>query len=65
MVIGIDRLLETTGAGMARAQGYPSLRMAMLPFSARAWGGSASDVELRRSAELAAPQVVRILTIEV
>lgn len=62
-VVGVDRLLETTGAAMARSHGYPDLEMAAVPFSAEAWGGAANRAELVHAAEVAAPQVVRILTL--
>ena len=61
-VVGLDKLVNTTGRGMARALGYPSLRMATIPYSAHDWGGSADESEHIRKAEVAAPQVEEILT---
>ena len=61
-VVGHDKLFATTGKGMARAQGYPSLNFAMFPYSHSEWGGAATDEELKARAALLAPQVERILT---
>ncbi|MCC6531243.1 MAG: hypothetical protein IT531_01725 [Burkholderiales bacterium] len=60
-VIGHDKLFATTGKGMARAQGYPSLSFAMFRYSHSEWGGAATDDELRARAAILAPQVERIL----
>lgn len=61
-VVGVDKLLNTSGKGMARAQGYPSLSVAAYPYSHNEWGGAASEKEEKvRAAELA-PQIVHILT---
>lgn len=62
VVVGLDKLVDTTGRGMANALGYPSLRMATIPYSAHDWGGSANEEEHTRKAEIAASQVERILT---
>ena len=64
-IIGVDRLLKTTGKGMARAQGYPSLQFAEYVFSHSALGGGASDEEIKSCAMVLAPQVERILIGEV
>jgi hypothetical protein len=64
-VVGQDKLINTTGKGMARAQGYPSMSFAVIPYSATNWGGAATDAELKEKADTAAPQVERILTGEV
>jgi hypothetical protein len=61
-VVGQDKLINTTGRGMARAQGYPGMSFAVIPYSATDWGGAATDAEVQERAETAAPQVVRILT---
>ena len=61
-VLGVDRLFNTTGRGMARAQGYPNLQFATYAFSHTALGGGASEEELMDLAKILAPQVERILT---
>ena len=61
-VLGMDRLLNTTGKGMARAQGYPSLNFAVYPFSHEALSSGGTDEELKARASVLAPQVERILT---
>ena len=64
-VVGQDKLINTTGKGMAKAQGYASMDFAVITYSAADWGGSATDEELGAKAQIAAPQVERILTGEV
>jgi hypothetical protein len=64
-VVGQDKLIATTGTGMARAQGYPAMSFAVIPYSHADWGGTASDEELKAKAQIAAPAVERILTGEV
>jgi hypothetical protein len=61
-VVGLDKLVNTTGKAMARAQGYPALNFAVFPYSASEWGSAATDAELRARAESVVPQVARILT---
>lgn len=61
-VVGLDKLVDTTGRAMAKALGYASLQMATLPYSSRDWGGSATDEELREKAQIALEQVESILT---
>jgi hypothetical protein len=61
-VIGQDKLINTTGKGMARAQGYPTMNFAVIPYSATEWGGAATDAEIKERADTAVPQVERILT---
>jgi hypothetical protein len=61
-VVGLDKLVNTTGKGMANALGYPSLRMATIPYSADEWGGSADEADHAHKAEIAAPQVETILS---
>lgn len=61
-VLGLDRLVNTTGKAMARAQGYPSLECAVFPYSVSEWAGAATDDEVRSRVELLVPQVERILT---
>ena len=60
-VVGLDKLLATTGKGMAKAQGYASLQFAAFPYSAEEWAGAASDEDLKARAESIASQVERIL----
>ena len=60
-VVGQDKLFNTTGRGMARAQGYPSLVFAAYPYSHSEWGGAATEQELMGRAAVLAPQVERIL----
>jgi hypothetical protein len=64
-VVGQDKLINTTGKGMANAQGYPSMTFAVISYSATDWGGSATKEELSAKADVAGPQVERILTGEV
>lgn len=61
-VVGLDKLVNTTGKAMARAQGYPVLSFAVFPYVASEWGSAASDAELRSRAESVVSQVARILT---
>lgn len=60
-VVGLDKLLNTTGQGMARAQGYPNMRFVYLPYAVGEWGGAATQEELAKRAVIAAPQVESIL----
>lgn len=62
VAVGLDRLARTTGMGMARALGYPSFEIAMLPFSVDEWGASGNDEERERQALLAVEQIERILS---
>ena len=61
-VVGLDKLVNSTGKAMARAQGYPSLNFAVFPYSAGEWGSAATEDELKARAASVAPQVERILT---
>ena len=61
-VVGLDKLVNTTGKAMARAQSYPSLNFAVFPYSASEWGSAATEEELKTRAASVAPQVKRILT---
>ena len=61
-VVGQDKLLNTTGKGMASAQGYRSMNFAMYPYSPNEWSGAATEEELKARAAAVAPQVERILT---
>lgn len=61
-VVGLDKLVNTTGKAMARAQGYPALNFAVFPYVASEWGSAATDDELKGRAESVVAQVARILT---
>ena len=61
-VVGLDKLVNTTGKAMAKLQGYPSLNFAVFPYSASEWGSAATEDELTARAAAVAPQVDRILT---
>jgi hypothetical protein len=61
-VVGLDKLVNTTGKAMAKAQGYPALNFAVFPYAASEWGSAATDAELKVRAESVVPQVARILT---
>jgi len=61
-VVGQDKLVNTTGKAMARAQGYPSLSFAVFPYVHSEWGGAATEEELKARAAELVPQVERILT---
>lgn len=61
-VVGLDKLVNTTGKAMARAQGYPALRFAVFPYAAAEWGSAASQEELRLRAESVVEQIRSILT---
>jgi len=61
-VVGLDKLVNTTGKAMARTQGYPSLNFAVFPYFASEWGGAATEEEVKKRAALLVPQVERILT---
>ncbi len=61
-VVGLDKLVNTTGKAMARAQGYPALNFAVFPYVASEWGSAATEAELTGRAESVVAQVARILT---
>ncbi|MFQ5861258.1 MAG: hypothetical protein ACE5IG_06895 [Dehalococcoidia bacterium] len=58
-VIGTDRLVATTGKGMARAHGAPNYPFAIIEHPIESVRG---EGELRAKAEVAAQQVAVILT---
>lgn len=60
-VVGLDKLVNTTGVGMANALGYPTLKMARIPYDVHEWGGSANEEEHSEKAAIAAPQIEEIL----
>jgi len=60
-VLGLDRLVNTTGKAMARTQGYPTLNCAVFPYSVSEWAGAATEEEVRARVALLVPQVERIL----
>jgi hypothetical protein len=61
-VVALDMLLNSVGKAMANALGYPSLRMAALPYSTKDWSGAATEGDQLTRAGLALPQVESILT---
>ena len=61
-VVGLDKLVNTTGKTMAKLQGYPALNFAVFPYSASEWGSAATEAELQARAASVAPQIERILT---
>ena len=61
-VVGQDKLVNTTGKAMARAQGYPSLGFAVFPYVHSEWGGAATKAELKARAAELVPQIEHILT---
>ena len=61
-IVGLDKLVNTTGKAMARAQGYPTLQFAVVEYSAAEWGSAASKEELKQKAESLVAQIRRILT---
>ena len=61
-IVGLDKLVNTTGKAMARAQGYPALEFAVIPYSAAEWGSAASKQQLKEQAESIVSQIRRILT---
>ena len=60
-MVGQDKLVNTTGKAMARAQGYPSLGIAVFPYMHSEWGGAATEAETNARAAELAPQIERIL----
>ena len=60
-VLGGDKLLNTTGKGMAKAQGYASMQFASYPYTLADRGAAATPEELRTISEQLAPQIERIL----
>jgi len=59
-VVGLDKLVNTTGKAMARA--HPALNFAVFPYVASEWGSAATEAELTGRAESVVAQVARILT---
>ena len=61
-MVGKDVLINTTGKGMAKAQGFPDLNFATIPYGRSTT--AAIDPDLEQNAEIAAAQVERILMVE-
>ena len=59
--IGIEKLVKTTGRGMARAQGIPDYPIAVITHPMGSLADLRSDEEARELAVAAAPQVEAIL----
>ncbi len=60
-IIGIEKLVMTTGRGMARAQGIPDYPIAILSHDMGAMADLKSDEDVQIMAAAAAPQVEAIL----
>ena len=61
-VVAQDKLVNTTGKGMARLQRYPALRFAVFPYVHSEWNAAATEEDLKARAAALAPQVEWILT---
>ncbi len=59
--IGIEKLVNTTGRGMARAQGIPNYPIAVISHAMGPLADLKSDEEVRELAASAAAQVEAIL----
>ena len=59
--IGIEKLVKTTGRGMARAQGIPDYPIAVISHSMGSLSDLKSDDEVKALATAAAAQVEAIL----
>jgi len=62
VVMGQDKLVNTSGKGMAKAQGYPDTDFATYPYTHSAKGSTASDEEIKAFAGMLAARVEAILT---
>ena len=60
-IIGVEKLVMTTGRGMARAQGIPDYPVAVVAHDMGAMADMKSDEEVQAMAAAAAPQVEAIL----
>ncbi len=60
--VGVDKLVMTTGRGMARAQGFPDLAIAAIEHISGSLEGVHDPKEIDRMAQQAAGQVEKILT---
>jgi hypothetical protein len=60
-MVGLDKLLNTAGKGMARAQRYPTLNFAVFAYSHSTWAAATEEEEKARAAAVV-PQIERILT---
>ncbi len=59
--IGVEKLVMTTGRGMARAQGIPDYPIAVVSHSMGAMADMQGDEDVQNMAAAAAPQVEAIL----
>ena len=59
--IGVEKLVMTTGRGMARAQGIPDYPIAVVSHDMGAMADMHGDDEVQTMAAAAAPQVEAIL----
>ena len=62
--IGVEKLVKTTGRGMARAQGIPDYPIAVISHSMGPLADLKDEDDVRVLALAAAPQVTAILTWE-
>ena len=60
-VVGVAKLVMTTGKGMLRSQGYPDMKVAVLDYPMGHLGGLVDQQEIDRLAKQAADQVEGIL----
>ena len=60
-MVGVTKLLMTTGRGMARVHGFPDFPMAMIDHPTGNLEGVVDASEIEELAKQAAPQVERIL----
>ena len=60
--IGVEKLVQTTGRGMARAQGIPDYPIAVISHSMGPLADLKDDHDIKVLAMAAAPQVEAILT---
>ncbi|MFQ6029406.1 MAG: hypothetical protein ACE5Q6_18165 [Dehalococcoidia bacterium] len=60
--IGVEKLVNTTGRGMARAQGIPEYPIAVIAHSMGALANLKSDEDVVELASSATDQVLSILT---
>jgi hypothetical protein len=61
VAIGVEKLVMTTGRGMARAQGIPDYPIAVVSHDMGAMADMKGDDDVQNMAATAAPQVEAIL----
>ncbi len=60
-MVGVEKFVMTTGRAMARAHGYPNLRVAAVSHEIGVLAGYHDPEGLNRLAQQAAPQLADIL----